>query len=187
MAKDDAPAGYVCVAVIAGAHGVRGEAKVKSFTALPEDCFTYGPWLDAAGAKLLTPKRWKRAGDGFVVTLAEPVSREQILALKGARLHAPRAALPELGDPDEFYHHDLIGLEVRDLDGEPLGRVRAVHDFGAGEMLEVEGTRGVKGSWMLPFTRANVPEVRLGLGYLVADPPEIAPDEAAPEAEEETQ
>ena len=104
----------VFIAAIAGAHGVKGECKVKSFAGEPDAAFSYGAFRDADGAVLLTPKSWRPVKDGFIVRFAESLTRDQAQALKGTRLHIPRAALPALED-DEFYHADLIGLKVQAL------------------------------------------------------------------------
>ncbi|MGB0497997.1 MAG: ribosome maturation factor RimM, partial [Rubricella sp.] len=96
-------------------------------------------------------------------------TKEQADALRGVRLYAPRERLPDPGE-DEFYHADLIGLDVFDTGGERLGRVRAIHDHGAGDLLEI--AMGDKGEVLLPFTREAVPTVDIAAGRIVADPPE---------------
>ncbi|MEA1940985.1 MAG: ribosome maturation factor RimM [Pseudomonadota bacterium] len=161
----------VFIAAIAGAHGVKGECKVKSFAGVPEDAFAYGPFLDGDGKPVLTPKSWRPVKDGFIVRFAEDLTREQAQALKGTKLHIPRSALPALED-DEFYHADLIGLPVQGLDGSPMGRLRAIYDYGSGDLLEISGTPGRKGPWMLPFTRDFVPHVSVSEGMITIDPPE---------------
>ena len=90
-------------------------------------------------------------------------------AMKGTLLHVPHSALPEL-DEDEFYYSDLIGLDVENLEGETLGKIKSVQDFGAGDLLEISGPDGV---WFLPFTRDAAPHVDLKAGKLVANPPEV--------------
>jgi 16S rRNA processing protein RimM len=161
----------VFIAAIAGAHGVKGECKVKSFAGVPENAFSYGPFLDGDGKAVLTPKSWRAVKDGFIVRFAEPLTREQAQALKGTKLHIPRSALPALED-DEFYHADLIGLPVQALDGSPMGTLRAIYDYGSGDLLEISGTPGRKGPWMLPFTRDFVPHVSVSDGMITIDPPE---------------
>ena len=157
----------VVIGAIAGAHGVRGDAKIKPFGD-PVSLTAYGPFLDDKGAVLLTPAGAKPGPNGLsIVWFKEHTTREQMQAMKGALLHAPRSAFPELED-DEFYYTDLIGLEVHDLEGAVLGRVKAVQDFGAGDLLEVSGEAGVQ---FIPFTKAVVPHVDLKVGVLVADPP----------------
>ena len=174
MVKPD----LVVIGAIAGAHGVRGDAKVKPFGD-PASLTRYGPFLDSQGEVLLTPSGAKPGPNGLsIVWFKEPRSREEIQALKGALLHAPRAALPELED-DEFYHADLIGLAVEDLDGRALGIVKAVQDFGAGDLLEIEGEDGVL---FIPFTKEATPHVDLDAGRLVALPPVDGEETQADEA-----
>lgn len=166
----------VCVAAVAGAFGVRGEARVKSFTAEPEAFAGYAPLESEDGARRFERVRILRPiKGGFSARLSGVETREDAEALKGVRLYAPRERLPSLPD-DEFYHADLVGLPVFDAGGARLGTVRAVQDFGAGDFLEVTAP-GAK-PLLLPFTRAAVPTVDLGSGRIVADPPEeiVAPD-----------
>lgn len=178
MPADD----LVFIAAIAGAHGVRGQCKVKSFAGEAEAAFTYGPFLDEAGKPRLTPVKWRAAKDHFVVNFAEPLGREDAQALKGTKLYISRSALPEL-EEDEFYHSDLLGLTVQGLDGSPMGRLRAIHDFGSGDLLEIEATPGRKGSWMLPFTRDFVPHLSIADGVITIDPPEDVGSKAEEEGE----
>jgi len=173
----------VVIGAIAGAHGVKGECKVKSFAGVPDDAFAYGPFLDAGGRQLFTPKSWRPVKDAFIVRFAESLTREQAQSLKGTKLYIPRSSLPELED-DEFYHADLIGLAVQGLDGAPMGRLRAIHDFGSGDILEIEHTPGRSGPWMLPFTREYVPHVAPDAGMITVDPPEEVGSKAEEEAGE---
>lgn len=173
------PQDHVCVGAIAGAFGVRGEVRLKSFCADPEAVAEYGPLIDASGA-VYEVRLDRPVKGGFAARLTGVATREQAEALKGARLYAPREALPSLPD-DEYYHADLIGLDVVDPAGVPLGRVRAVHDFGAGDMLEVAAPT-LKQPALLPFTREAVPTVDLSARRIVADPPEgVFPDDGAEE------
>ena len=160
----------VCVGAVAGAFGVRGEVRLKSFCTRPEDIASYGPLETEDGARRFEVALVKPVTNGFAARLSGVATKEAADALRGTRLYAGRDALPALGD-DEFYHADLIGLEVRDTGGALLGHVRAVHDHGAGDLLEVHGP-GLKQTVLLPFTRAVVPTVDLAAGRIVADPPE---------------
>ena len=159
--------GCICVGAIAGAFGVAGEARVKSFCAEPRAIGDYGP-LVAEGGRRFTLRVTREIKGGFAARLSGVATREEAEALRGTRLYAPRDRLPALAE-DEFYHADLIGLEVVDTGGAPLGRVRAVHDFGAGDVVEVAGKKEL----MLPFTRAAVPTVDLAAGRIVADLDEV--------------
>ena len=174
----DAPT-LTCVGAIAGAFGVRGEVRVKSFTEDPAALFELGPLCDEAGAVVLTVTRWRPLKDDFAVVAQEVATREEAMAMRSTRLYVRREALPE-ADEDEFYHVDLIGLAVVSPDGAPLGEVRAVHDFGAGDLLEVWKTPGVRDAWMVPFTKAAVPRVDVKAGVVVVNPPaEEGGDEAS--------
>lgn len=161
----------VFVAAIAAAHGVRGECKVKSFTGDPEAAFTYGPFLDAAGKEILRARRWRPIKDGWVVAFEQELSREDAAALRGTQLFVPRSALPPLED-EEYYHSDLIGLDVQALDGAPMGKLKGVHDFGSGDLLEITATPERNGDWFLPFTRDFVPHISLKDRVITIDPPE---------------
>ncbi|HDR27531.1 ribosome maturation factor RimM [Rhodovulum sp.] len=160
----------VCVGVIGGSFGVRGEVRLKSFCAEPESIADYGPLFTEDGKRSFAVTLTRPVKGGFAARLTGIATKEQADALKGVRLHADRAALPALPD-DEFYHADLIGLEVLDTGGKVLGRVRAVHDHGAGDLLEIHGP-GLTSTVLLPFTAACVPTVDLAAGRLIADPPE---------------
>ncbi|MDJ0860325.1 MAG: ribosome maturation factor RimM [Dinoroseobacter sp.] len=159
----------VCVGAIAGAFGVKGEIRLKSFCAEPEDIATYGPLFFEDG-RSVTLKLTGQVKNGLSARLDNVRSKEAADALKGKRLYADRTALPHLPD-DEFYHADLMGLEVVDTGGTVLGKVAAVHNHGAGDLLEVRGPT-LKGSALLPFTREAVPTVDLTTNRVVADPPD---------------
>ncbi len=163
MARSD----LVVIAAIAGAYGVRGEARVKPFGDASALC-DYGPFLDADGAVLATPDTARLQGDFAVVRFREGFSREQVAAMKGALLHVPRSALPE-PDEEEYYHADLMGLRAETPEGEALGRVKAVLDHGAGDLLEIAPGAGAK-TLLIPFTREHAPVVDLERGVIVAVP-----------------
>ncbi len=171
------PEGMICVGAIAGAFGVHGEARIKSFCAEPAAIADYAP-LTLADGREIALKLGRPVKGGFAARLGGVATREQAEALRGQRLYAPRDRLPSLPD-DEFYHADLIGLSVVDTGGRPLGRIEAIHDHGAGDLLEITGP-GLKGSVMLPFTRPAVPTVDLAAGRIVADPPAgVFPDDGS--------
>ena len=158
----------VCVGVVTGPHGVQGAVRIKSFTEAPEDVARYGPLGDESGDRRFE-LRLIGAGKGVVLARLSGVDdRNQAEALRGQRLYLARAALPQ-PEAEEYYHADLIGLEAVLGDGTPVGRVRAIHDFGAGDTLELE--RPGAPPVMVPFTRAVVPSVELAAGRLVLDPP----------------
>jgi 16S rRNA processing protein RimM len=160
----------ICVGAIAGSFGVNGEVRLKSFCADPEALASYGPLQSEDGKRSFTVKLTRPVAGGLGARLSGVATKEQADALKGTGLYADRSRLPSLPD-DEFYHTDLIGLEVRDTGGVLLGQVRAVHNHGAGDLLEIHGT-GLKETLLLPFTRAVVPTVDLASGRIVVDLPE---------------
>lgn len=154
----------IVVGQIAGAFGVKGEVRVRSFTDDPESCFAYGPLMDATGEVILTPVSHRPLKDVFGVIAEEALQREDWEALKGTNLHVPRDVLPE-ADEDEFYVIDLIGCEVVHTDGRALGAVRNVQDFGAGSLLEITPAKGPV--FYLPFNAGSVPEVDLDAQRIV--------------------
>ncbi len=160
----------ICVGEIVAAHGVRGAVKVRSFTAVPKDLTAYGPVTDEAGRRRFQLVVAGMTKGGLICHLAGVGDRDAAAGLKGTRLYVARAALPAPADADEFYHADLIGVRVESRTGALLGRVRAVYDFGAGDVLDVTVADGGK-SVILPFTKALVPDVDLAAGRLVAMPP----------------
>lgn len=164
----------VCIGAIAGAHGVRGAVRVKSFTGDPRDVGAYGPVEVEGGERRFRLKVTGEAKGLVVATLDGVTDRDAAEALKGTRLYVSRDRLPRT-DEDEFLYSDLEGLEARSEAGEVLGRVRGAADFGAGEVLDIGLVDG--GSLVVPFTKAAVPVVDVAGGYLVAVPPVYAPDE----------
>ncbi|MFN4225212.1 MAG: ribosome maturation factor RimM [Hyphomonas sp.] len=149
----------IAVGVLKGAHGVRGEVRVKSLTSAPEALFGYGPLLDEAGAIVLTPESARPGKDHFIVRPKEMRQKEEWDALRGRILHVPRSVLPEVGE-GEFYVEDLAGLTVYSTGESPEGRVRAVQNFGSGDLLEIELT-GQTSTIFVPFTQADVPVIDL--------------------------
>jgi len=159
----------ILVGRVAGAFGVRGEVRITSFTAEPLALLDYKALKREDGSPGLTLTAGRAAKGAFIGRAAEIATREQAEALRGLRLYIARDALPE-PDEDEFYVADLVGLDVVSAEGEALGRVKSVHDFGAGDLLEIEPPQGP--SWWLPFTREAVPEVSISERRIVAVKPE---------------
>lgn len=159
----------VCLGAVTGAHGVRGLVKVKPFTENPDDVAAYGPVEDEPGGRRFALAVTGRQKDAVIVRVDGVTDRDAAEALRGTRFYVARSALPEPAD-GEFYHADLIGLAVVTAGGETLGRVTAMHDFGAGDLIEYVGADGKPR--MLPFTEAAVPEVDIAGGRIVVDPPE---------------
>lgn len=169
----------VCIAAIAGAFGVKGEVKLKPFTADPMACAAYGPLLDAFGKVILTPQSPRQVKKFIAVRAKEVKTREQAEALKSTKLYVARSVLPATNE-DEFYYTDLIGMSVETIEGEPVGRVKAVHDFGGGDILEIQ-TQGQK-DWYHPFTKAAVPHVNIAGQKIIIEI--VEPDEIEEEGRE---
>lgn len=160
----------ICVGAIGGAYGVRGEVRIKSFCADPEAIETYSPLTSEDGGAVFHLAILRPIKNGFAVRIAEVSTKEEADALKGAGLFARREQLAQLPD-DEYYHADLIGVDVFDSGGVLLGQVKSVLDHGAGDILEIRRP-GSSETVLLPFTQAAVPTVDLAAGRIVADPPE---------------
>ena len=168
------PRDRVLIGAVAGPHGVRGLVKLKCFTEDPSRVASYGPITDETGRREFRIAVLGTVKGGVLARIEGVPDRTAAEAMKGTRLYVARAALPELSAENEFYHADLVGLGVETRDGRPLGRVRAVLNYGAGDVLEIENGKG--SSLLLPFTEASVPVVDLPGGRLVADPPaEVEP------------
>lgn len=160
----------VCVAAVAGAYGVHGEVRLKSFTAEAEAVADYAPLSTQDGDREFTLTLTRAIKNGMVARLSGVSTKEQADALKGIKLFVPRDRLPSLPD-DEYYYADLVGLEVRDTGGNTLGHVKAVQNHGAADLLEIQGADQTS-TVLLPFTRASVPTVDIDAGRIIADPPE---------------
>jgi 16S rRNA processing protein RimM len=160
----------ICIGAIAGAFGISGEVRLKSFCSEPGDIGTYGPLFTEDGTRQFRISLTRPVAGGFGARIAGITTREEADALRGTSLFIDRGRLPSLPD-DEFYHADLIGLEVLDTGGEALGKVIAVHNHGAGDIIEISSKRH-KSALLLPFTKAIVPNVDLAAGRLIVDLPE---------------
>ena len=160
----------IFVAQVGAAHGVRGEVKVTTFTADPMALATYRDLRRQDGSPGVAIASARPAKSGLVCKLKGVEDRNAAEALRGLKLYISRDALPP-AEEDEFYLADLIGLSVETADGQVLGTVRTVQDFGAGDLLEIQPKGGA--SWWLPFTKEAVPEVRLAEGKVIADPPAV--------------
>jgi 16S rRNA processing protein RimM len=160
----------ICVAQVGAPHGVRGEMRLKSFTQDPMAVARYGPLQSEDGAKTFAIEASRRLKDDMLVVRFRGVTdRDAAEALKNLRLYVPRNRLPP-ADEDEFYHADLIGLPAVTADGAPFGKVVALHNFGAGDMIEIAPEGGGETAF-LPFTQAVVPQVDIAGGRIVVAPP----------------
>jgi 16S rRNA processing protein RimM len=167
----------ICVARIGAAHGVRGAVKLWTFTEDPLAVNRYGPLMTKDGTRQFEVTHAREAKDHLVATLKGVTTREDAERLNGIELYIARDKLPATDD-DEYYHADLIGLAAVNAADEPIGRVIAIHDFGAGTIIEIAPPQG--STLLLPFTNAVVPTVDLAGGRVVIElPKEVDGDDPA--------
>jgi 16S rRNA processing protein RimM len=165
----------ICVARIGAAHGVRGAVKLWTFTEDPMAVMQYGPLATKDGARKFEVANAREAKGHLVATLKGVATREHAERLNGIELYIPRNKLPAT-DADEYYHADLIGLAAVNAAFEPIGRVIAIYNFGAGDIIEIAPAHGA--TMLLPFTNAVVPTVDLAAGRVVIElPGEIEGDD----------
>ncbi len=160
----------ICVARIGAAHGVRGEVKLWTFTEDPLAVKHYGPLTTKDGARQFEVAHAREARDHLVATLKGIATREEAERLNGLELYIARDQLPETDD-GEYYHADLIGLAAVTAADAPIGRVVAIHNFGAGDIIEIAPPHGA--TLLLPFTNAVVPTVDLKNGRVVIELPDV--------------
>jgi 16S rRNA processing protein RimM len=167
----------ICVARIGAAHGVRGAVKLWIFTEDPLAVLRYGPLTTKDGAHHFTVAHAREAKDHLVATLQGVTTRDDAEKLNGVELYVARDKLP-VTDDDEYYRADLIGLSAVTVTDEPIGRVIAIHNFGAGDLIEIAPPHGP--TMLLPFTNAVVPTVDIAGGRVVIElPGEIDGEDAA--------
>jgi 16S rRNA processing protein RimM len=165
------PRDRIILGHISGAHGIRGEVVVKSYTDDPADIAAYGPLSDEADARTFKFLKVRIAKKGVIAVLEGVKDRNAAEALRGTQLFVERSRLPE-PDEEEYYHADLVGLAVVSQKGEKIGEVVAIQNFGAGDLLEyrLEGKRRTE---FLPFNEAFVPEIDLDAGHVRVELPEM--------------
>ncbi|MBN9042141.1 MAG: 16S rRNA processing protein RimM [Rhizobiales bacterium 62-47] len=171
---------YVCIARIGAAHGVRGAVKLWTFTEDPLAVLHYGPLITKDGARHFTVAQAREAKDHLVATLQGVTTRDEAEKLNGLELYVAREQLPAT-EADEYYHADLIGLAAVTIGGETIGRVTAVHNFGAGDVIEIAPPQGA--TMLLPFTNAVVPTVDIAGGRVVIELPGEIDGEDAQDAQ----
>lgn len=166
---------------IGAAHGIKGEVRIQSFTEEPLALADYGPLSTNKPGLVIEIETARATTNVLVARLKGIADRTAAEKLNGVELYVDRDKLPPPDGDDDFYHADLVGLDVRLADGSVLGKVTAIPNFGAGDLLEVRDERSGD-TYLYPFTKAVVPEVRIAEGYLVievpveADPGEEEPD-----------
>jgi 16S rRNA processing protein RimM len=165
----------ICVARIGAAHGVRGQVKLWTFTEDPLAVKRYGPLASKDGARQFEVTHAREAKGHLIATLKGVATRDEAERLNGVELYVARERLPATA-ADEYYHADLIGLAAVNSAGDPLGRVVAIHNFGACDIIEIAPTHGT--TLLLPFTNAVVPSVDLAGGRVTIElPAEIDGDD----------
>ena len=165
IAKDEK---RICVGVIVGSHGLRGLIRIKSFMVVSEDIFVHGPLTNKDGKRNFALELVSSSKKGLIVKLEGVTTRDASEALRGIELYLSRDLLPNLKE-DEFYYSDLIGLVVENTDGEIIGNVSMVDNYGAGEIIEVDLQVG--GTAMYRMSLEVVPEIDLKNGRIVVNPP----------------
>jgi 16S rRNA processing protein RimM len=161
----------VLVGDIGRAQGLKGEVRIRSFTQEPSAIASYGPLEDETASRLFEFEGLRADGKGLIASIKGVTTREGAEALTGTKLYLPRDRLPERGE-EEWYHADLVGLTALDPDGKTLGTVTAVHNFGAGDVIEVSPEGGGP-ELLVAFTDANVPEVNVPEGWIRVVPPVV--------------
>jgi 16S rRNA processing protein RimM len=160
------------VARIGAAHGIRGEVKLWSFTEDPLAVANYGPLETEDGARRFEIETARPAKDFLVARLKGVADRNAAELLRNTNLFVPRDRLPPIEEPDTFYHADLVGLAAVGQDGSALGTIIAIHNFGAGDLIEI-APAGDGEPLLLPFTDATVPTIDLKAGRVVVVPPSV--------------
>jgi 16S rRNA processing protein RimM len=173
------PGRLILLGVFGAARGVRGEVRIKSFTADPEAIGAYGALTDKAGARVFAFEALRPLkGEMLIARVKGVATREEAEALNGVELNARREQLPPPGE-DEFYHDDLVGLAAVTREGLSLGRVVALNNFGAGDILEIAPEGGGE-TLLLPFAKAVAVEIDFSAGRIVIAPPREVEDEPEP-------
>ncbi len=181
-ANDKKPPGgskRLCLGIITGVHGIHGEVVIKSYTQDPLDIKSYGQLGDEQNKRQFTIAKARLAKKGVVARLKGVDHRNEAEALKGTGLFVDHKMLPEPDEEDEYYFTDLMGMAVVLADGQPYGTVTALHNFGAGDLIEIKPLEG-KATEIFPFDKATVPHIDLEQGSITLNPPVmIAPDPPA--------
>jgi len=160
----------ICIGAIAGAFGVKGEVRLKSYTANPIDIINYAPVRTQDGSREFEIVLTGQVKKGLTARMTGIITKEDADALKGTELFVPKSRLPQLPD-DEYYYSDLVGMTIQDTGGAALGTVRSVQNHGASDLLEI-ALSDASATVLLPFTKQCVPTVDMAKRVIVADPPE---------------
>ena len=166
----------ICVGQIGAPHGVRGEVRLRSFTADPQSVASYGPFETEDGSNVAI-EALRRVKDHFVATLAGVRDRDSAVRLTNAKLYVPRERLPDIIEADEFYHTDLIGLSAVSPEGQKVGTVIAVHNFGAGDLIEIRLDAESR-TELIAFNEFNVPSIDVRNGRIVVQSSPLAGEDS---------
>ena len=158
----------ICVAQIGAAHGLRGEVRFRSFTQDPMAVTSYGPLQSEDGTRRFEIEALRPSKDAFVARLKGVGDRDAAEKLTNVKLYVSRDKLPPVDDAETFYHADLVGLAAVMPDGTPLGIVTAIHNFGAGDVIEIKPESGEP--LLLPFTAAVVPKIDIAARRMIVVP-----------------
>lgn len=163
---------------ITGAHGIKGDVLIKTYTGEPGDIGAYGALSDEAGNRTFDVQVRRVTQNGVVAGIKGIADRTAAEALKGVQLYITRERLPPAAE-EEFYHADLVGLAATDPEGNEIGMIVAVRNYGAGDLLEIALT-GMRATELVPFTHAFVPEVHIGEGRVVVRRPQLTQEPDGP-------
>ena len=161
---------YICIGTITSPHGVKGEVKIQPHTQYPDDLTAYGPLYDQSGSKTFGIHIKRIQNDAVIATIDGCNDRNAAEQLRGKKLYVPREALPET-EEEEFYHEDLVNLKIRTPEGAEIGIVKAIHNFGAGDIIEIS-LNDSKKTDMLPFNLDTVPTINIEEGYIIISQPD---------------
>jgi 16S rRNA processing protein RimM len=157
------------MAEIVGVHGIRGAVKLKVFSEDPRSLARYSPLLDERGNGAFALRSLVPHGGIWLAELDGVKDRTAAEKMRGLRLYAARGSLPKLKEKNTYYHADLVGLSAQYPDGREMGKVIAVANFGASDLLEIQPPKGA--SFYVPFTNAVVPDVSLEAKTVTINPP----------------
>lgn len=171
----------ILLGTIGAAHGIKGEVRITSHTQDPEAIASYGPLQTSRPGLLITIESARLNKTVLIARIAGVRDRNAAELLNGVSLFIDRDKLPAPEDEDDFYHTDLIGLDARLESGVSIGQVLALHNYGAGDLIEIEDPRSGD-TFLFPFTRAVIPDIHVSEGFLIVAPPvDAEPGEEEPD------
>lgn len=165
----EVPSHLICLGVIIAAHGVRGQVKLRSFTTHPEDIGDYGDLCDTQG-KTYRLTVITSNNDTVIASIEGIADRDTAEKLRNIELFVERSKLPAPPE-NEYYYNDLIGLKVISGNGTAYGQVTGVHNFGAGDIVDIKLVSGKEEC--MPFNKATFPVIDIKNKTLVISPPDV--------------